>query len=228
MKSAVLFTAFLLVGAHADAQTAAATPQVYKSGQGVVLPRVLADTKPVYTPEAMTSGIEGSVLLECVVNADGTVGDVRVMERLDPGLDAQAEKALKAWRFIPGTKDGTAVPVLVQVEMSFALGNRGPSLDSPEVFIAGQNGVTLPKAVQEAQPSYTAEALQSRVQGTVTIEAVVLPSGRVGDVRVTKALEPGLDREAIKALKQWRFEPGLRNGTAVPTKVTLEMIFTLK
>jgi TonB family protein len=37
------------------------------------------------------------------------------------GLDAEAVKAVKQWVFDPGTKDGKAVPVLVQIEMSFSL-----------------------------------------------------------------------------------------------------------
>jgi protein TonB len=56
----------------------------------------------------------------------------------------------------------------------------------------------------------------------------VQPDGTVGDVRVTKALNPGLDQEAIKAVKQWRFKPGHKDGKAVPVRVTLEMTFTLR
>jgi protein TonB len=63
------------------------------------------------------------VLLEAVIRADGTVGSVEVVQSLDPhnGLDDEAIKAAKQWRFEPGTRDGKPVPVLVTIELSFFL-----------------------------------------------------------------------------------------------------------
>ena len=71
----------------------------------------------------MRAGIKGGVSLDVVVLADGSVGKVTVTKSLDTvyGLDAEAVKAVKRWRFDPGTKDGKAVPVLVEIEMTFTL-----------------------------------------------------------------------------------------------------------
>jgi TonB family protein len=57
-----------------------------------------------------------------------------------------------------------------------------------------------------------------------------MPDGTVGDVRVTKSLDPifGLDQEAIKAARGWRFAPGTRQGQPVPVLVTIELSFTLR
>ncbi len=92
------------------------------------------------------------------------------------------------------------------------------------------NGVTLPAVVREVKPQYTADAMRAKVQGTVWLECVVLPDGQVGDIKVTKSLDPvfGLDQEAIKAARQWRFRPGLRNGEPVPVLITIELTFTLR
>ena len=70
----------------------------------------------------MRAKIEGKVLLEAVIQADGTVGDVRVKRSLDRkyGLDESAVKAVKEMRFSPATKDGVAVAVLTQIEMAFS------------------------------------------------------------------------------------------------------------
>ena len=38
----------------------------------------------------------------------------------------------------------------------------------------------------------------------------------------------GLDQEAIKAARQWRFAPGTRMGQAVPVQITIELTFTLR
>jgi TonB family protein len=94
---------------------------VSRPGGDVTSPRLLEEIRPRYTPDAMRAKIQGSVLLEAVVEPDGTVGQVRVTRSLDRefGQDDEAVTSLKKWRFAPGTKAGVAVPVLVQVEMSF-------------------------------------------------------------------------------------------------------------
>jgi TonB family protein len=52
--------------------------------------------------------------------------------------------------------------------------------------------------------------------------------GTVGDVNVTRSLDTKyLDAEAVKAVKQWTFKPGMKDGKAVPVLVTIEMAFTL-
>jgi len=63
------------------------------------------------------------VLLECVVRPDGSVGDVQILRSLDGvfGLDQEAIKAAKQWRFAPGTRLGEPVPVLVTIELTFTL-----------------------------------------------------------------------------------------------------------
>ena len=92
------------------------------------------------------------------------------------------------------------------------------------------NGVTSPRVIKEVKPSYTGEAMRARIQGLVTMEAVVMPDGSVGNVQITKSLDSnfGLDKEAIKTVKLWRFEPGRRLGQPVPVLIVIEMTFTLR
>jgi protein TonB len=96
---------------------------VYRPGNGVTLPRVLHEERPQYTSDAMRAKVQGTVLLECVVRPDGSVGDVQVVRSLDPtfGLDQQAVAAARKWRFAPGTRLGEAVPVLITIELTFTL-----------------------------------------------------------------------------------------------------------
>jgi TonB family protein len=92
------------------------------------------------------------------------------------------------------------------------------------------NGVTQPALLREVRPNYTAEAMRAKVQGLVTVQCVVLPDGTVGDVRIMKSLDGtfGLDREAVKAAKQWRFVPAKRQGEPVATMITIELTFNLR
>ncbi len=96
---------------------------IYEPGNGVTLPTVEEEVRPVYTDAAKTAGIDGVVVLEDVVMPDGRTDRVSVVQSLDPtyGLDAAAVDALKAWRFKPGTKEGKAVAVRIHVQMTFTL-----------------------------------------------------------------------------------------------------------
>jgi protein TonB len=92
------------------------------------------------------------------------------------------------------------------------------------------NGVTLPRVLKEVKPAYTAEAMRAKVQGVVWLRCVVMPDGSVGRVEVVRSLDPvfGLDQEAIKAARQWRFAPGMRFGEPVAVRITIELTFTLR
>ena len=94
----------------------------YKStDEGVKAPAIIKEVKPKYTPGAMERKVQGTVEVDAIVKADGTVGDVTVTRSLDPELDEQAVNATREWRFRPGTKDGKAVDVQVQIELTFTL-----------------------------------------------------------------------------------------------------------
>ena len=87
------------------------------------------------------------------------------------------------------------------------------------VFRPG-GGVTAPKVTKEVRVSYTPDAMRAKVQGGVALEAVVRADRTVGEVRVIHSLDMryGLDDEAVKALKQWQFTPGQKDGAAVPVR----------
>jgi protein TonB len=72
--------------------------------------------------------------------------------------------------------------------------------------------------------------MRAKVQGVVRLEGVVMPDGSVGEVKVTRSLDNtfGLDQEAIKAARQFKFVPGTRFGEPVAVLVSFEIEFTLR
>lgn len=98
-----------------------ANQDVERPGGRVTAPKLLREVKPQYTPRAMQEKIEGEVLMECVVKADGTVGDKKIVKSLDPDLDQAALDAAAQWLFEPGTRDGKPVNVLVTIMIAFTL-----------------------------------------------------------------------------------------------------------
>jgi TonB family protein len=88
---------------------------------GVTNPRPVTTVKPQFTWLAMTLGVQGEVRLECVVEPDGHVEQCVVVRRLFRELDAEALRAAKQWRFIPATRNGEPVAVVVGIAMTFTL-----------------------------------------------------------------------------------------------------------
>ena len=100
------------------------SPEAFKPSKDVTTPRIISEVKPQYTADAMREGVQGSIRMACVVLPDGTVGDVAVKEGLHSQLDREAVRTVRKWRFVPGMKDGSPVPVQVEVEMTFTLGRK--------------------------------------------------------------------------------------------------------
>ncbi|MGH9411071.1 MAG: M56 family metallopeptidase [Vicinamibacterales bacterium] len=101
--------------------------------------------------------------------------------------------------------------------------------DTSTVYKTTDPGVTEPSLIRDVKPKYTDDAKKRKVHGIVDMQAVITSSGAVrGDIRVTKSLDPGLDAEAIKAVRLWRFRPATKDGKPVNVMVEVEMTFTLK
>jgi TonB family protein len=111
-SSAVVVLLFAAIPAAQEGQPHSATP-----------PSIVKEVKATYTPAARAARIEGRVVVQAIVAADGTVSDVKVIRSLDTkfGLDVQALNATKQWIFKPGTRDGKPVAVTVAIEQSFFL-----------------------------------------------------------------------------------------------------------
>ncbi len=105
----------------------------------------------------------------------------------------------------------------------------GYAQDSPTIYTPG-NGVSLPQATRQVKADYTAEAKANRIEGNVFLDVIVLADGKVGDVKVAKSLDTiyGLDANAVKAMKQWEFKPGTKDGKPVAVRVHVEMTFSLR
>ena len=105
------------------AQTPSANggPEVNRPGRNITTPRMIRETHPKYTARAIQEKVQGEVLIECIVKADGTVGNTRVVKPLHPDLDRAALDAAAQWVFEPATRDGKPVDVLVTLTMMFTL-----------------------------------------------------------------------------------------------------------
>jgi protein TonB len=100
---------------------------------------------------------------------------------------------------------------------------------SPGVYRVG-DGVSVPKLQLQTiiQPQYTAEGRAARMQGTVELIVVIAKDGTPRDMQIQKALGYGLDERAMECVAQWRFTPGVYQGSPVPVAATIHVNFRLE
>jgi len=128
-----------------------------------------------------------------------------------------------------GVRPSVAVPVLTLVVLSFVGAICWSSGSRSRVYDLGAD-MTAPVPVVTPHPEYTASAMRAKIQGTVGVRCVVRPEGVCADVTVIRSLDRtyGLDDQAVRAIRDWRFRPALRAGTPVATRIDFEMRFALR
>jgi periplasmic protein TonB len=94
------------------------------------------------------------------------------------------------------------------------------------VFKVG-GGISAPQALSTPDPEYTEEARNAKTQGTCILWLIVDDQGRPRDIRVVRGLGMGLDAKAIEAVKQWKFQPALKDGRPVNVQISVEVGFRL-
>jgi len=93
----------------------------FRVGGGVSQPSVIYKMDPEYSEEARKAKYSGTVLLQLIVDVDGRAKNIKVMKGVGLGLDEKAIEAVQKWKFLPGKKNGTPVPVYATVEVNFRL-----------------------------------------------------------------------------------------------------------
>ena len=94
------------------------------------------------------------------------------------------------------------------------------------VRIGGQ--IQAPSLIHRVEPFYPPTAVDARLQGIVILEAVVDRDGTVAEVKVLRSANALLDREALLAVRQWRYQPLVLNGQRERFVLTVTLTFSLK
>jgi len=101
-----------------------------------------------------------------------------------------------------------------------------PAAPRAPVRIGGQ--LHPPTLIRRVEPTYPPMAVSAHLQGVVILEAIVDEEGVVKEVKVLRSVNPLLDREALTAVRQWRYTPVVLNGTAVPFVLSVSLSFSLQ
>src|SRR4051794_7649025 len=95
-------------------------PRPVRVGELLVAPRKLVDVRPVYPDIARGARVEGTVVLEAVLDRSGRVSQVRVTQS-SPLLDQAAVDAVRRWQYSPSMLHGQPVDVLMTITITFKL-----------------------------------------------------------------------------------------------------------
>ena len=88
-------------------------------------------------------------------------------------------------------------------------------------------GIHAPRALYAPDPQYSDTARKAKTNGTVVVALAINENGGVDAVKVVRHLEPGLDRNAMDAARQWKFAPATKDGNPIAVQMNVEMTFKL-
>jgi TonB family protein len=100
------------------------------------------------------------------------------------------------------------------------------------------DGVSAPRLVFAPDLEFTDKARRKKLGGMLVVSLTVDAAGRTRDVRVSRSLAEGvskklrpvalgLDENAVKAVKEYRFEPAEFQGKPVPVETTVEINYRI-
>jgi protein TonB len=90
-------------------------------GGDVKAPVIEHRVDPQYPDMARKTRVAGVVIVEAIINKDGSVEQVKVLKGLPMGMSESAVEAVKQWKFKPGTLNGEPVDVIFNLTVTFKL-----------------------------------------------------------------------------------------------------------
>jgi|HubBroStandDraft_6_1064221.scaffolds.fasta_scaffold55693_2 TonB family protein len=237
--------AFLLAGAAAMAQaqnapdTDASTslrprpplaavrlPEILSDSMGVdfapyfhqsVLPTLRRNWHSMVRQKNLAPSTAWKIVAEFTILKDGTLDGLKLAESSgDPDADEAALDAIKSsapFAALPAEFKGESLALRCHLDVFFP--NTAP------------NGVTPPHLIHNVTPEFSDEARRKKIQGIVTLTMIVGTDGQPTDIQVVSPLGHGLDQKAAEAVKQWRFQPAMKDGNPVAQKITADVSFHL-
>jgi len=214
---AVPVLAGLLIDSVAIAQQSEANPL----DPGEFLP--LVKTAPVYPPQAVADGIEGTVVVEYTILATGSTANVHVVESTDPIFNQSAIDSAQKYKYKPRVVNGEAVSVDgVRTKIVFALEADAPAVPpapaAPPAPPAPDNQANATggfRPLTVMPPVYPPRAAARGIEGYVLMQLTVATDGTTKDIRVLDSSSTLFEHAAVEAVEQYRYSPRIVNGQPI-------------
>jgi TonB family protein len=89
------------------------------------------------------------------------------------------------------------------------------------------NGVKAGRALSIPDPEYSESARKAKIKGTVFLAVALNATGTVDAVKVVRSVGPGLDQNAVDAVRQWKFAPATKDGKPVAVQIEVTVGFDM-
>ena len=197
-----------------------------------------------YPKEAQEQGKQGRVIVQFVVNKDGSIVNDSIVRSVDPLLDAEALRVVRSMpNWTPGKQKGKPVRVRFTLPVTFHLNGDAPKqateVKQPEatddkIFQVVEHQPEFPGGMEalmkhlSKEIKYPKEAQEKGTQGRVIVQFVVRKDGSITDAKIMKPVDPLLDAEALRVVSEMpNWIPGKQRGEAVNVRFTLPVTFRL-
>lgn len=210
-----------------------------------VQPRILdsqAHAEPIektpvdYTDEASIAELEGTVLLEGTVGEDGLARDLTVRRPLGLGLDERAIDAAGQWLFTLSPKNGQSPSTHVVIAVDFFRSSKLSRWHLVRVDFNLPSGVARPIFLSAPYPGGAGILGNSAIeegrllggigrQASARVSFDIDEHGIPANIEVDDASEPVWAAQATMVVKEWRFKPGTKDGTPVPVRCSIDLIW---
>ncbi len=195
-----------------------------------------------------TTGIEGKVFVNFVVESNGKVSNVKIVKSINPDIDKEVVRVIENMPdWTPGKQRGKNVPVQFTIPVVFNLNDKPKSAETEQEITKSNNGEKYePFVIVEQMPKfdnkdieaakeyiaknvkYPEVAAKSGIQGKVYVSFIVEEDGTVSSVKVERGVDPTLDNESVRVIESMpKWIPGYQRGKAVRVKFILPVIFKL-
>ena len=201
-------------------------PEILSDSMGVdfapyfhqsVLPTLRRNWHSMVRQKGLAPSTAWKIVVEFTILKDGTLNGLKLAESSgDPDADEAALDAIRSsapFAALPTEFKGESLALRCHLDVF--LPNTSP------------NGVTPPRLIHNVTPEFSDEARRKKIQGMVTLTLVVGADGQPTDIQVVSPLGHGLDEKAVDAVKQWRFQPAMKDGNPVAQKITTQVNFRL-
>lgn len=208
----------------------------FNGGQKALIDFLLKNVK--YPPEAIEKNIQGRVMVRFIIEKDGKVSNVEVINGVDELLDKEAVRVVSSmpnWK--PGRYEGDPVRVRYTLPIQWRLpdGKEDNQIGEDGVYEYVDNLPEFPgghKALMvflSENINYPKEAVENNIQGRVMVRFVVEKDGSITNVQIGRGVEASLDQESIRVISMMpKWKPGsLKDGTLVATRFTLPVQYRL-
>jgi TonB family protein len=179
--------------------------------------------QPEYPEIARQAKLEGQVVVEFVVEADGRVTRAGVKKSTDERFNGSALAAVQRWVFAPALADNKPVASGMQVPVMFKLAQlqqKKTPFQPPMELLPVPLPVTPPKLTASPDPDYPAELEERMLPGRVVLEFTVETDGTASAPKVLWTPHPAFVGEALRTLKNYRFEPAHQGPLPLPASAT--------